>query len=242
MSAGDEPAPIRHLRGQRERLAAGAGAQVDDGHARRAPRRPSADQLAAFVLDLDQPARQARLLLDLRCPRAGAARSANAASARLRAARQRRRRGCLRARLTRRSSGARSSRAGQLRRVDQRIEPLGEPGRRRRRLRRPAPRPADRRRAVRRAVEQGEQRRIVLRPGRASRRGPTAGRSPARRIARIDQLAHRPAVLRAGIAARLEIARDRACRRRRRRSRAAAMISSSSSIAAWTRAAGVMLA
>ena len=115
-------------------------------------------------------------------------------------------------RLTRRSSGARSSKAGSSSGAIDGIEPLEQPGRRDsgRRARLSL---GDRRRPVRRAVEQSAQVRRVL--GEAEH----GGAARCRRLAgpadgAEDELAHRAPVVRAGIAPCLEIARDQGVGRR----------------------------
>ena len=208
------PAAVRHLGGERQRLAAGAGAKVDDDHARRR-RAGEADELAALVLDLDQAAPPGRGLLDAKAFGQAEADRRPAASAPRRAARRAPPRACPSSRLTRRSSGARPSKAGHSSGAISRIEPLDAARRARSRPRRRGSPARDRRRR-RAASRRSGLEQLRLGRGRAPSIAarPEAGRSPARRMAPIDELAHRAPVLRAGIAALREIAGDQRVRGR----------------------------
>ena len=169
------------VRGQRQRLAARPRAQVDDGLAGPRARR------RARAAGCPRPA-----------PRSARFASAAVSSTRLPSGRRRPSGACgvgtasgnatqrLVARalsvLTRTSSGARSSSAGNFVCRRSRIEPRRQPGRRDADARRPVRPLRSAAAAVRRAVERGGDRRVVPRQRRAS---PRAARRRARRLRRI---------------------------------------------------------
>ena len=204
-------APARSARGgQGQRLAPGAGTQIDDPLTirRRAAER---DQLAAFVLDLDVAVEESRMLVD-----ATVGGQANAPWAE-------RRRDCAREGIEHRLAASSRNIDAQVERRpleqggpfvggDQRrqlaCEPWREQPRRRARLA-----VADRPRAMRRAVEQSREFGVVA--GQPDHRRAAVRRRLARPADGAEhQLPHRPPVLRPGIAAGLEkMADDRIGRR-----------------------------
>ncbi len=108
--AGDQLALVRHFGGERERLAASASAKVDDERRRRR-RAPDRDQLAAFVLNLDQPRLPGRARFDLHA--FGEAQAERRPGRRHRVRKRRHHSFARRLQpVDRRSSGARSSSAG----------------------------------------------------------------------------------------------------------------------------------
>ena len=70
VAVGREDLRAGRGRRQRQRLAPGPGAKIDDCAS--APGRAGKrDQLAAFVLDLDEPVRELRMIVDPACRAAG---------------------------------------------------------------------------------------------------------------------------------------------------------------------------